>query len=278
MIVIAHFPQQRAAQIFADYCATQGWAVQVEAAGVEGAKLLVAAPVFDLVHQELLYFQKNPADPRYQGAAWQLSAPRDIPRPSSLLPFWRRLRAATGPLTLLVCALCLVVYLLLQLLPQLVLDTLSPTATHNAEWLSLRWLTPAFLHFSIEHLAFNLLAWLIYAGRVERQLGSRFLLGFLFVTAVSSNLLQWWVIGPNFGGLSGVCFALFGFAWVYGMRYPQQVLKAERSDVVVSVIFLGLGFADLLWVNTANYAHLGGLIVGLLLALFPFKPAKPMAS
>jgi GlpG protein len=134
------------------------------------------------------------------------------------------------------------------------------------------------LHFSIEHLAFNLLAWLIYAGRVERQLGSRFLLGFLFVTAVSSNLLQWWVIGPNFGGLSGVCFALFGFAWVYGMRYPQQVLKAERSDVVVSVIFLGLGFADLLWVNTANYAHLGGLIVGLLLALFPFKPAKSMTS
>lgn len=278
MIELAQFANRRDAQIFADYCQAQGWLVKVTALDSERTTLYVSAPFILQVQEQLRHFQQHPTDSRYQAAAWQLSVPKDFQHPTNAQPFWRRLWLATGPFTLLISVLCLILYFLQQLFPEVVITALLAPTVISSDWLSLRWLTPAFLHFSVEHLAFNLLAWLIYAGRMERQLGSRFLLGFLLVTAVASNLLQWLATGPNFGGLSGVCFALFGFAWVYGMRYPKQVLRAERSDFVVSLIFLGLGFADLLWVNTANYAHLGGLIVGLLLALLPFKPAKPIAS
>lgn len=275
MIAIAQFTNRRDAQIFADYCEAKGWQVKVEPIGDDKAVLYVSAPILHLVHEEVLHFQQHPTDPRYQAAAWQLAVPKDLKLPKSITPLFRRIWRGTGPLTVLVVAVCTLLFVLLQIFPQQLLNELMAPAEADNSWFSLRWLTPAFLHFSIEHLAFNLLAWMIYAGRMERQLGSQFLLGFLVVTAVTSNLLQWLATGPNFGGLSGVCFALFGFAWLYGTRYPKQILHAERTDLVVSLIFLALGFADMLWVNTANYAHLGGFVIGLVLALLPFPATKP---
>ncbi len=274
MIAIAQFTNRRDAQIFADYCQAQGWPVQLELVGDDGAILSVSAPILDLVQAEVRHFQQHPTDPRYQAAAWQLAVPKDLQRPQNITPLFRRIRQGTGPLTLLVVVICILLYVFLQIFPEQLLSAFMAPEVADDNWFSLRWLTPAFIHFSIEHLAFNLLAWMIYAGRMERQLGRQFLFGFVVVTAVTSNLLQWLATGPNFGGLSGVCFALFGFAWLYGVRYPRQILYAERTDLVVSLVFLALGFADMLWVNTANYAHLGGFLMGLLLALLPFPVVK----
>lgn len=273
MIEVATFGNLNNAQIFADYCQSQGWLVSVVPLPNGQAQLFVAAPVLAFVQAELQQFQQHPQDPKYQAAAWQVGTPRIMPTNSEGRNFWLRVSQATGPVTQLVACGCIGIFILLQLWPNAVFHSFSllPWAEMMTQGLSLRWLTPAFLHFSIEHLAFNLLAWLIYAGRMERHLGRAFLLGFLLVTAVVSNSLQLWVTGPAFGGLSGVCFALFGFAWVYGMRYPQQELRIERADFVVSLLFLGLGFADMLWVDVANYAHVGGLIAGIVLALIPFK-------
>lgn len=275
MIAIAQFTNRRDAQIFADYCQAQGWPVQLELVGDDGAILSVSAPILDLVQAEVRHFQQHPNDPRYQAAAWQLAVPKDLQRPQNITPLFRRIQQGTGPLTLLVVVICILLYVFLQIFPEQLLSAFMAPEVVDDNWFSLRWLTPAFIHFSIEHLAFNLLAWMIYAGRMERQLGRQFLFGFVVVTAVTSNLLQWLATGPNFGGLSGVCFALFGFAWLYGVRYPRQILYAERTDLVVSLVFLALGFADMLWVNTANYAHLGGFLMGLLLALLPFPGVKP---
>ena len=278
MIAVGQFANQRDAQVFADYCEAQGWPVRLEQLANGRTTLYVPAPMFNRVQEQLAHFQQNPTDPRYQDAAWQLAKPKEVAAANNGPAFWQRLWLATGPITLIVVVLCLTLYFFQQLFPTSVITALLPPLAHDAPWYSLRWLTPAFLHFSIEHLAFNLLAWLVYAGRVERQLGSRFLCGFLLVTAVTSNLLQWLATGPNFGGLSGVCFALFGFAWIYGTRHPQQVLRAERSDLIVSLLFLILGFADLLWVNTANYAHLAGLMVGIILGYLPFHSRNKLRA
>lgn len=273
MIEVATFGNLNNAQIFADYCQSQGWLVSVVPLPNGQAQLFVAAPVLAFVQAELHQFQQHPQDPKYQAAAWQVGTPKTMPTHTGGHSLWQRVLQATGPLTQFVALGCIGVFILLHLWPNTVFRALSllPWTEMATVGFSTRWLTPAFLHFSIEHLAFNLLAWLIYAGRMERHLGSGFLLGFLLVTAVVSNSLQLWVTGPAFGGLSGVCFALFGFAWVYGMRYPQQALRIERADFVVSLLFLGLGFADMLWVDVANYAHVGGLIAGIVLALIPFK-------
>ena len=277
MIVVARFHQHKDAQVFADYCRAQGWQVQVELDQYQKATLLAAAPVYELVVQQLADYQKDPTATKYQEAAWQLATPSQVPQSASLQPFLLRLRQLTGPLTLTITMLAMVIYLLLQLWPEQVFSQLHAPLNTEQLW-SWRWLTPALMHFSVEHLAFNLLAWLVYAGRVERRLGLRFLLGFFIFTAIISNAMQWWVTGPNFGGLSGVCFALFGFAWIYGWRHPQQFLQIERADLMIALVFLGLGFADMLWVNTANYAHLAGLVTGMLLGFLSFKRDKQPAA
>ncbi len=273
MIVVARFHQQKDAQVFADYCLAQGWQVQVELDAYQKATLLAAAPVYELVVQQLADYQKHPTAAKYQEAAWQLATPHQVQQSASWQPFWLRLRQLTGPFTLTMALLVSTVYLLLNLWPESIFSQLHAPMNAQQYW-SLRWLTPALVHFSVEHLAFNLLAWLVYAGRVERRLGLRFLLGFFILTAIISNGLQWLVTGPNFGGLSGVCFALFGFAWIYGWRHPKQYLQVEKADLVIALVFLGLGFADMLWVNTANYAHLAGLVTGILLGFLSFERDK----
>jgi GlpG protein len=39
-----------------------------------------------------------------------------------------------------------------------------------------------------------------------------------------------------------------------------------------------LGFADMLWVNTANWAHLAGLLTGIAFAMIQRRPASSALS
>jgi GlpG protein len=61
-------------------------------------------------------------------------------------------------------------------------------------------------------------------------------------------------------------YALLGYIWVKGRRDPSLGLGLSRQTVVILLAWLGLGFTGLLG-NIANYAHLGGLVAGLLLGL-----------
>jgi GlpG protein len=79
------------------------------------------------------------------------------------------------------------------------------------------------------------------------------------------------VTGANFGGLSGVVYALVGFVWWFGYLAPEQGLSLAKPIVAFLLFWLVLGFVDLLPVNLANTAHLLGLISGCLLALFTVK-------
>ena len=136
-----------------------------------------------------------------------------------------------------------------------------------------RWFTPALLHFSVTHLVFNLLWWLLLASALERRFGSISLLNFTVVTAVISNAAQYFLVGTNFGGLSGVVYALFGFCWLNQKRDPQPRPLISDPLAIFMVVWLLLGFADVLWVSMANWAHLAGLLAGLLMALL-IKPSR----
>ena len=114
---------------------------------------------------------------------------------------------------------------------------------------------------------FNLLAWWLFAGRIEQQLGSRSLLQLALLSALVSNSAQFLLQDDNFGGLSGVVYAVIGFVWVYGVRFKRQPLKLGHADIGMALVFLVMGFADMLWVNTANWAHLFGLLSGMALAM-----------
>jgi len=86
----------------------------------------------------------------------------------------------------------------------------------------LSWFTPAIVHFSAIHLIFNLIWWMTLGNDIEKSSGKLTLVGLFLVTAFISNWLQFLLIGPNFGGLSGVVYGLLGYCWIYSLFNPKQ--------------------------------------------------------
>lgn len=101
---------------------------------------------------------------------------------------------------------------------------------------------------------------------IEKTLGSGVLLTLLMISGVASNYGQFLVSGANFGGLSGVVYAVLGFVWWLGWLKPELGLSIPKAIVGFMLVWLLLGYADLLWVNMANTAHLIGLISGCMMA------------
>lgn len=132
-----------------------------------------------------------------------------------------------------------------------------------------RLVTPILLHFHPFHLLFNAF-WLRDLGvPSERFLGGAGYAGLLLWSALLSNLAQL-VLGhsPNFGGLSGVVYALMGFLWARGHFDPQSGITLPKGWVVFFVGWMLIGFTGLLdgllGGSIANYCHLGGFAAGVI--------------
>ncbi|MCC5855207.1 MAG: rhomboid family intramembrane serine protease [Idiomarina sp.] len=172
----------------------------------------------------------------------------------------------TFGIALLVLIVALLQYLDLQRTVQWLLITEPPFGALDSSqpW---RIVTPAFLHFSAMHLVFNLFWWWYLGGRIELHLGSKALIGLFFFTAIVSNLAQFMLSGPNFGGLSGVVYGLLGFSTIMSLGRGGP-LWLPSGLVIFMVAWLVVGYMNILWVNMANEAHLGGLLSGILAGVF----------
>lgn len=207
---------------------------------------------------------------RQQQQHWQQGEPANSG--ISWLQGWRL--PAAGAVTYSILAACVLVFVLQQLAPIALLNGLHFFKDGNAmtgaqQW---RWFTPVLLHFSLIHLLFNLLWWWQLGGVVERREGSRTLFGLLLLAAVFPNLLQWQWAGSNFGGLSGVVYALLGYVWLAGKLNPMSRLSLPNGIAVLMLLWLAWGFVAFIGPSMANGAHFGGLLTGLLVALMRHHP------
>ncbi len=148
-------------------------------------------------------------------------------------------------MTLFIMAASIVVFVLLQLksAPSVLLALHFP-ADASQQWQLWRWVTHAILHFSALHIAFNVLWWWQLGGDIEQKLGSKKLLQIFLVSAALSGAGQYWVEGANFGGLSGVVYALVGYLWMLGSKSPQVGLGIARPIVGFMLVWLVLGFVQ----------------------------------
>jgi GlpG protein len=154
-----------------------------------------------------------------------------------------------------------------------VLDTGLARIRHGEVW---RLVTPIFLHGGLAHLFFNVLALVSLGDRIEFRKGTWRLAGFVLVTAVASNLGQFAKSGGNFGGISGVVFAMAGYLWVKGHHDPDDGLSLDQRSMtyILGWFLLGIAFAELgppgvheFPYNMANVAHGVGLASGMALGL-----------
>jgi len=277
MIQLLLLEDPRLAQSLADYLASRGLVCELHQSELGTSLWLRDESQRGEAEAEVARFLREPWHPRYAEASWRTGkADEHIDYGAGSSSLLTQFLLQAGPLTLVVLMLCLLVFALQWLIGRPLLDWLAfyPDWTAVSVWQPWRLLTPALLHFSTLHLVFNLLWWWYLGGMVERARGSGRLLSLLLVGAALSNLLQFALVGPYFGGLSGVVYALVGYVWLQGRRWRQPALAIPDALFGFMLAWLVLGFFDLLGMATANMAHLGGLLVGLLFGGLERRPVK----
>ena len=270
------FNQQSPAHLLANYLTSQSISATVMQSDKEFVVVLDDHAHVDRAKVIAEDFLTNPTHPKYQQAAWDSGKNVQLAPSGSGFSVKNIINdAVKAPFTSVVFLLCVAVYTLS------LLGLFAPIAQHllmqpfsvlseNHEWWRL--LGPAFIHFSALHIIFNLLWWGMLGARIERTLGVSMLLIVFLVSATISNAAQAIFSDPVqanlylFGGLSGVVYAVMGFVWWLGWLRPSWGLSLPNSIVGFMLVWLVLGYADILWVNMANAAHTAGLISGCLLA------------
>lgn len=125
-----------------------------------------------------------------------------------------------------------------------------------------RLITPIFIHHGPLHLIFNML-WLFQLGSlIEARKGSLFFLLLVGVIAVGSNLAQYLMVNPRFGGMSGVVYGLFGYAWMRGKFDPSAGMTLASEVVLLMMLWFGVCWFGLVG-PIANAAHTAGLLIGM---------------
>jgi membrane associated rhomboid family serine protease len=183
-------------------------------------------------------------------------------------PRWRNQLQGKPLVTYAIVAICVVVYLLCLLFPNLwVYLAVIPGRGLRDPW---TWLTNAFVHSPPMpfHLLFNMFAVLLIGQNLERALGAaKYAAGYLicalggtagfillaFPPSASNPVGINWISGAV--GASGAIFGLFGiFIGVQGIRQAGSSLLV-LIGLTAAMMLLGGGIA---W-----QSHLGGLLVGL---------------
>jgi len=132
--------------------------------------------------------------------------------------------------------------------------------------------TPILVHFGPMHLLFNGFMWWQIGQQLESRKGVAFFAPMVIVTAAATNLGQFaWYLWTDplrvnaVGGLSGVLYAMFGYAWIKGRIDPADRIGVDPRTVNQMLIWLVVCMTGLVG-PIANGAHVMGLIAGVLWA------------
>ncbi len=269
MIRLIAINNPRVAQAFIDYMASRQIEIDMMPEGEGNFALWLKDGQYQIeAESELSQFLDNPTASKYQAASWDMAESRtrqfNYPMPS----FLAMIKSKAGPVTLIVMLLSIVVYALLQFSSaRAVLDLLHFPAYEGQKFELWRWVSHAILHFSATHIIFNLLWWWQFGGDIEQRIGSGKLVQIFMVSAALSGAGQFWVEGANFGGLSGVVYALMGYLWMLTIKAPQKGLIIQKPIIGFMLVWLVLGYVQP-FMAIANTAHLVGLLSGVGLGLF----------
>jgi membrane associated rhomboid family serine protease len=206
---------------------------------------------------------------------------------TNLPPITKALLIANGLVFLLQLFLGEAVFRPFQLWPLGLPDVYAANGIGFMPW---QLLTYGFLHGSLGHLLFNMLALLMFGAQLELLWGNRRYLTYYLVCVVGAGLCQLGVVTwsggvyPTVGASGGV----FGLLLAYGLLFPNQrvmllippvPMKARTLVIVYGAISLLFGITGT-QSGVAHFAHLGGMLFGWLLIRYwrgqpPFGGGRP---
>lgn len=275
MIRLITIQNPRMGQAFIDYMASRKIDVQMMPEGSgQFALWLIHSEDQVEAEAELKQFLTEPNHPKYQASSWDMAETRQNKFHYQTPSFMSLLKAKAGVATLSIMLICSVIFILQQLgWGEAIFASLHFPALDGQQWQIWRWFTHALLHFSALHIIFNLLWWWQLGGDIEKRLGSVKLIEIFLISAAVSGTGQYWVEGANFGGLSGVVYALVGYLWMLTWKRPELGLIIQRPIVGFMLVWLILGFFQP-FLAIANMAHLTGLVSGIVLGLVDSQRLK----
>jgi GlpG protein len=140
-------------------------------------------------------------------------------------------------------------------------DKFLPEVSQGQFW---RLFTPIFIHYGPFHLIFNMMYFYQLGSMIESRQNSLFLLAFIAVSAALSNAAEYALSHhySNFGGMSGVLYALAGYIWMRGKYNPSSGLYLDRQSVVYLLVWLVVCYTGVIG-PVANTCHVVGLLVGM---------------
>ncbi|MEW6989819.1 rhomboid family intramembrane serine protease GlpG [Colwelliaceae bacterium 6441] len=279
--------QHNIALLFSNYLLSQGIASAVQVEDAHQDQQYIVFCQTDKNDQAKAIFEEfieNPHHEKYQQAAWDTGATTEVINhgPSFLSSFKQQFLAHAGIVTLLIFSLCWLVFIgsALGFKQHIFSEIHFFSALTPAQFFDnpFRLLGPVFFHFSLLHIAFNTMWWWQLGGSIEKVMGKVELIQLFLFSAILSNVGQFLVSGPNFGGLSGVVYGVVGYVWWAGWFAPDKGLTLSKPIIGFLLFWLLLGFVDVLPINMANTAHLLGLVAGCLLAWLRFSQGKKMVT
>ena len=178
------------------------------------------------------------------------------------------------------------VLLLLQLAPKLIGGLFALWPPRSGLFEPWQLITYAFLHGGWAHLFFNMFALFMFGGALERRWGGRRFVIYYLVCVLTAALTQLVAQGsagaaePVVGASGGVFGVLLAFAWYF----PRQKLIVIPIPIPVSAWLLVTVYAllELLYGVTgtmpgvAHFAHLGGMLGGVLCILY-WRSRRPLS-
>ncbi len=286
-------PKELDPKVFADYLLTLGMKTRIDERPDGYSLWIYNEDHLKRAQEELDGFVKSPNDPRYKSA---LESARNIRREERQLDqkFRKNFREAADiwgypnlrrrPVTAAIVAICLVCFVMAQT-PQsrarfanglrfstVVVDSDGRLRNnglkdieHGEIW---RLVTPIFLHFTILHLVFNVMAFSALGTLIEIRRGSLRLAAMVLMLAIVSNAGEYFYqervdAGEPalFGGISGVVCGLFGYVWMKGLYEPEQGMILHPNSVTFGLLWVALCLTGIFG-PIANATHIVGLIMG----------------
>lgn len=272
------FSEEQPARLLAIYLIEQGIKAEYQYSANEYSHVVMLLESTDQIKAKQLAeeFVINPNNVKYQTAAWQSGETVKLMTKQYFSVGKTVADLKQAPFTSSILVICLVIYLLAMVGVSSPYSWLKiqpfTSLLETGQWW--RVLGPALLHFSVLHIAFNLLWWWTLGKQIEKTFGLSSLLALFIFSAAASNVAQLLVSGSNFGGLSGVVYALVGCVWWLGWLKPSWGLSLPKPIIGFLLVWLIVGYLDFLPVHMANTAHTVGLICGCLFAWFLVTRAK----
>lgn len=168
----------------------------------------------------------------------------------------------------------IVLFLLSYIIPSVIVNlVLFPIGDVN--FLPSQLITYMFLHGSVQHIIFNMLALVIFGPEIERKYGSKNFIWFYLISGVLCGISHLLFMGGACVGASG---ALFGLMALYAIINPNQklylyfLIPIKSKFIIGGIILFELYYFIISQSDGVSHiAHLTGALCGLLFFILQRK-------